>query len=159
MKTKSLSGVNFLVVGFALFTFGLLAILHEQTVFNLLSQVLPSAQAVEILGVVLQFLSEGLLFYGVAKSVSSRVLTSVQAERQMTVAGFTQSIQQLQSKLQADRQALITAYNQTVTKLDTLIANQRIVTVSSLSTLPASCKFCGSQIDQGHFCPKCGKAN
>ena len=159
MKAKGFSASLFLILGIAFFTFGLLAILGESTVTGILSQILPNAQGIEVFGVIAQFIGQALMISGVMKSASHKFLVTLQSERQMTAASFNQTVQQLQAKWQVDRQTLINGYNQTVAKLDTLIANQKVTTASSKLPAPSNCKFCGTRIDQGHFCPKCGKAN
>lgn len=159
MKIKGFSATAFLIAGIAFFIFGLLTIVRESTILGGLSQILPNAQSIEIFGVTAQFLGQALMVFGVMQSTSHKFLASLQAERQITAAGFTQNIQQLQTKLQADRQALIAGYNQTNAKLDALIANQKTMATPAKIQVPSNCKFCGARIEQGSFCPKCGKAN
>ncbi len=65
MKINSFSGVNFLFVGLILFLVGLLMILHQAAVVGFFSQILPDVQAIEISGVVVQFIGQILVIFGV----------------------------------------------------------------------------------------------
>ena len=136
MKLK-ISSVSFIVLGITSFVFGLLAILHENSVFVELAQLFSGTQAAEAVGVLLLFAGQGLLVFGVIK---------------LTTSKFSEN-------WQSDRQLLTTGYNQTLTRLDTLEANQRIVAASSTKLQTSNCKFCGAKIEQGPFCSACGKAN
>ena len=161
MKFRAISAAFFLIVGLAFFTLGLLVILHESTVVGLISFFVSDTETIEIVGVITLFLGQAVMIFGVVKSTSHKFLSSVEAERQRTVAGVAQNIELLHTKFQADRQAIVAGYNQTIAKIDTLIANQKVMATATVPRAPlsSSCKFCGSKIEPGHFCPKCGKAN
>jgi hypothetical protein len=160
IMTKKLSSTTgILIGGIAFFTLGLLVILRLNPVFGLFSQIIPDAQAIEVVGVVVQFLGQALVVFGATKSSSHKLVSSMQIERQNTIAGFAQNIQQLQNRLQTEQQALKTGYTQTMAKLDTLIANQRTGVIPPKVLMPSNCKFCGTRIEHGHFCSQCGKAN
>jgi hypothetical protein len=83
----------------------------------------------------------------------------LQLERQLTVTAFARNIEQMQVKMQNERQSLMESYNQTMSKLDRLIASQRELNSSPQAILPINCKYCGTKVEKGAFCPKCGKAN
>jgi hypothetical protein len=148
-----------LVGGIALFTLGLLIILRLNPLFNLLSQVIPDAAAVEVTGVVTQFVGQALVVFGAMRSTSQGVISSMQTERRITMEGFARNIQQLQNTFLVEQHALKTGYSQTIAKIDALIANQKALEVPMRVPLPSSCKFCGAKIEKGSFCPQCGKAN
>lgn len=127
---------------------GLLVILQLNPVFGLFSQITSSVQAVEAVGVVIQFLGQALVVFGVLRLTSHNLISNIQAERQITMDGFNQSIRQIQI-----------GYMQTMAKLDTVIANQKAESTPPKPAMPSNCKFCGAQIEQSPFCPQCGKAN
>ncbi len=157
MRIKGFSATAFLITGIMFFILGLLSVLQEATLLNVLSKILPS-QTLELFGVIAIFVGQALMIAGVVKSTSHKFLESMQSERQLTVAGFTQNLQQLQTKLQADRQTFLAGYNQTNAKIDALIANQKAAAAPG-RIQPSSCKFCNAEIIEGSFCPECGKAN
>ncbi len=157
MKNRSCSSSGLLAVGIVFFILGLLAILQAGIVMGFLSQILPNAEAIVIFGIIMQFIGQAFVISGVVRSTSNKFMTRIQSERQMTTASFNQAVQQMQIKWQSDKQALVDGFNQNVAKLESLIANQKSALASL--PLPSSCKFCGAKISQGHFCPKCGKAN
>ena len=144
-----------LIGGFAFFIIGLLLILHQDPIFGLFSQITPDIQAINVAGVVVQFMGQALVVFGIIRSTSNKLISSIQTERQITMASIAQKMQQIQT----EQQALKTGYIQTATKLDTLIANQKSAAFTPIKLIPSKCKFCGAQIEQGRFCPQCGKAN
>jgi hypothetical protein len=160
MKNKSFSIIGLLVLGIAFFMIGMLTILRENILYSDLAQVFQNGIATEIFGVAAVLAGQGLVVFGLMKAQSNKILSSVAAERQATVASFNFAIQQLQTNFQAETQTLKDGYTQTNQKLDTLIKNQTINTApTSKPVQPTQCKFCGSKIEDGYFCPSCGKAN
>jgi hypothetical protein len=159
MTKKLSSTTGILIGGIAFFTLGLFVILRINPIFELFSQIIPDTQTIEAVGVVVQFLGQALVVFGAIKSSSHKLVSIMQIERQNTIAGFAQNIQQLQNRLQTEQQALKTGYTQTMAKLDTLIANQRTAVIPPKVLMPSKCKFCGTRIEHGHFCSQCGKAN
>jgi hypothetical protein len=159
MTKKLSSATGILIGGLALFTLGLLVIVHQNPVFGLFSQVIPDAQAILLVGVVVQFFGQALVIFGAMHSASHKLISNMQTERQITMAALAQNLQQFQNRFQSEQQALKTGYTQTTANLDTLMANQRAAAIPPKAPLPSNCKFCGAQIEQGHFCTQCGKAN
>ncbi len=155
----SLSSTGLLIAGSISFTLGLLVILQEKTITGVVSQIIPNVQASLVLGVLLQLIGQGVITFSAVKSASRKFLSSLQAERQITAAGFNQNIQQLQSRIQADRQAIMAGYSQAMVKLDTLISDHKTAISTPMLMQPEKCRFCGTRIDSSNFCPKCGKAN
>jgi hypothetical protein len=139
MKTNSFSGVNFLIVGLVLFLVGLLMILHQAAVVGFFSQILPDVQAIEISGVIVQFIGQILVIFGVIRLVSTKFYVGIQTERQALMVGFTQTMQRID-------------------RIDRLISAQMSTTRIEIPTAPSNCKFCGTKIQQGRFCPKCNKS-
>ncbi len=139
MKTNSFSGVNFLFVGLVLFLVGLLMILHQPAVVGFFSQILPDVQAIEISGVVVQFIGQVLVIFGVIRLVSNKFFVSIQTERQSLMVGFTQTMQRID-------------------RIDRLISTHIPTTRIEMPTASSNCKFCGTKIQQERFCPKCSKS-
>lgn len=148
-----------LLGGIALFTLGLLMILRLNPLFNLLTQIIPDTAAVEVAGVVTQFVGQALVVFGAMRSTSQGLISNMQTERRITMEGFARNIQQLQNTFLIEHQALKIGYSQTMSKVDALIAKQKSLEVPPRAILPSSCKFCGTKIEKGYFCPQCGKAN
>jgi hypothetical protein len=149
MKKKSVSTATVtLIGGVAFFTLGLLVILRLNPIFEVFSQISPSVQVVEAVGVVFQFLGQALVIFGVLRLNSHNLFSSIQADRQIVMDGLSQNINQIQ-----------TGYLQTMAKLDVVIANQKAAAIQPKPFSPSNCRYCGAQIEQGRFCPNCGKAN
>lgn len=146
-------------MGLVLFILGLLVILRENPLFGFVSQIVPDAQSALIFGAVIQALGQVIIVFGAIKSNSVKLLSNLQTERQVTLSIIAQNMEQLQSRMQTERQTLMAGYNQTMTKLDHLIATQKALSSSPKLSLPINCKFCGTKIEKGTFCPNCGKAN
>ena len=155
MSKQSFSATGLLIGGFVFFALGLLLILQQNPVSGLFTQITPNIQTIEAAGVIIQFIGQALVVLGVMKSTSHKLISSMQAERQMTMSNITQNMQQIH----AEQQALKTGVVQTMAKLDTLITNQSAATILPKALMPSNCKFCGTRIEQGYFCPQCGKAN
>ena len=160
VKKKISSGTSLLLIGgIAFFTLGLLVILRLDPVFWLFSQIIPDVQVIEVVGVTIQLLGQALVVFGTIHSTAHNLISNMQNERRITMEGFAQNNQQLQNKLLNEQQALKTGYAQVMAKIDALIASQKPVEIQSKTVIPSNCKFCGTRIEQGYFCPKCGKAN
>lgn len=155
MTKKLSSATGLLIGGFVFFVLGLLLILHQNPLFGWFSQILPDIQSVNVAGVAVQFIGQAFVVFGIMRSTSDKLISHMQNERQITMTGIAQNMQQIQT----EQQALKTGYLQTITKLDALLANQKSVTFTSKTSMSAKCKFCGAQIETGYFCPQCGKAN
>jgi hypothetical protein len=148
-----------LIGGLALFTLGLLVIVRQNPVFGLFSQVTSDSQEILVIGVLVQFLGQAFVIFGAMHSASHKLASSMQVERQITIAAVAQNLQQFQNRYQNEQQALKTGYAQTIAKLDTLMANPKSALTQPKVTLPLNCKFCGAGLEESQFCTKCGKAN
>jgi hypothetical protein len=149
MNRTKIGSTYYLVLGLVLFPVGLLMLLRISPIVDLITQLMPGTQTVQIFGLVLQFLGEGLICFGIIGAISSKVIASTEYNRQILVANGVRSTQ--------EQTALISGIKRSV---DEQIA-QLHVKISQLQATksPAKCRFCGSKIDQGLFCPSCGKAN
>ena len=159
MKKIVFPSRGLIIVGLAFFILGLLVILRENPLFGFVSQIVPDAQSALIFGAVIQALGQVIIVFGAMKSNSVKLLSNLQTERQLTLSIITRNMEQLQTRMQTERQTLMASYNQTMTKLDHLIATQKTFNTNTQQHLPINCKFCGDRIEQGTFCPSCGKAN
>jgi hypothetical protein len=144
---KSFSGANFLVVGLGLFLVGLLMILQQSTAVGLFKGILPDIQSIQIAGVAFQFFGEVIVIFGVMKSVSNKFLTNVQTERQAFQMSFSQINDQIARSLAQINE-----------RIDKLFSGQRTDFIVTPTRIVSSCRFCGSEIEKGNFCPKCGKS-
>ena len=115
MSKQSFSATGLLIGGFVFFALGLLLILQQNPVSGLFTQITPNIQTIEVAGVIVQFIGQALVVLGVMKSTSHKLISSMQAERQMTMSNITQNMQQIH----AEQQALKTGAVQTMAKLDT----------------------------------------
>jgi hypothetical protein len=155
MKARVFPARAYIILGLACLVVGLLIILHENILFGLVSQIAPNAQSVLIFGAVIQSIGQATVVFGFVKLNSNKLLSNIQFERQLTTTAFAKNIDQLQIRMQNERQSLMSSYAQTISKLDHLIAIQN----PPQQLQPISCKFCGTRIEKGTFCPNCGKAN
>ncbi len=160
VKKVGFQSKGIMILGLVFFTIGLLAILQESFVFGLFLQMLPDAQTAIITGAVIQLVGQALLVFGVIKANSNKLTTTLQVERQLTMSAMAQNMEQFQAKMQNQSQAIMAGYNQAIAKLDNLLAVQRTVAVAvPAANAVVSCKYCGSGVQQGRFCPRCGKAS
>jgi hypothetical protein len=159
MKARVFPARAYIILGLACLVVGLLIILHENILFGLVSQIAPNAQSVLIFGAVIQSIGQATVVFGFVKFNSNKLLSNIQSERQLTTTAFAKNIEQLQIRIQNERQSLMSSYTQTMSKLDHLIAIQKELNSPAQHLQPISCKFCGTRIEKGTFCPNCGKSN
>ena len=141
----------YIILGLVCFIIGLLIILPENYLFSSAAQIVPNAESGLILGAVIASIGQAITVFGAVKANSNKFLSNLQSESQLTMATYARNMEQLQLKMQNEHQTLMSNYSQTMSKLDNLLSNKAV--------LPISCKFCGTKMEQNHFCPNCGKAN
>ena len=149
----------YIILGLTCFILGLLIILQENSLFGLVSQILPNAESTLIFGAVTASVGQAIIVFGAVKANSNKLLSNLQSERQLTMTAFARSVEQLQLRMQNERQTLMSNYTQTMSKLDHLITIQRELNSTPQAVLPINCRYCGTKMEENHFCPKCGKAN
>ncbi len=149
----------YIILGLACFVIGLLIILQENTLIGLVSQISPNAQSTLIFGAVIQSIGQAVVVFGFVKLNSNKLISNFQIERQLTNAAFAKNLEELQIRMQNERQSLIASHTQTMSKLDHLIAVQKELNSAPQNLQPINCKFCGTRIEKGTFCPNCDKAN
>jgi hypothetical protein len=140
MQKKRLA-TYYLILGIILFPLGLLMLLGQPSLLNLMVNIMPSTQTIEIFGVIILFLGEGLLCYGIVNAVVGRVADGAELNRQNVVEGVVRNVQE--------------QVNQLNTRLDQI---QQTGASRLLPATRANCQFCGAKMGDGRFCPACGRA-
>ena len=82
-----------------LFILGLLSILHQVTLYNILSVVLPDPQAIDLFGIMVQVAGQSLVILSFTKSKSNKEMKDMQAKTQEATEGFKEKFQQFQISL------------------------------------------------------------
>lgn len=159
MAKRNFPSRALIIVGLALFIFGLLVILQEKTLFGLVTQLAPSTDSALIFGAVVTSVGQAIVVFAAVKSGSAKLMSNLESERQLTMAVLSRNMEQLQLKIQSDRQAMMAGYAQTMAKLDSFISTQKELGATPQPNLSANCKYCGAKIEQGSFCAKCGRSN
>jgi hypothetical protein len=89
----------FLITGIVLFILGMLSILHQVTLYNILSQVLPDSQAIDLFGIIVQVAGQSLVILRFTKSKSNKEMKGMQAKTQQATEGFKEKFKQFQISL------------------------------------------------------------
>jgi hypothetical protein len=79
----------------------------------------------------------------------------MQTERRITRRGLLKTSSSFRIRFSTNSKHLKTGYSQAMAKIDALIASQKTPEFSPRPLLPSKCKFCGSKIEKGYFCPRC----
>jgi hypothetical protein len=156
MKRTSFLPKIQIIIGLIFFTLGLLLVLRENTTFSLFSQIFPDTLSTLIFSVILLLAGQTAVIFAVIKLSSSRILTNIETERQLTSL-LLRNIEQIQNRMQNGRQTPSAAYNETTGRTGDAETIQTAATTLP-TVLPANCRYCGAQIQNGYFCAKCGKA-
>lgn len=149
MKRTKIGSTYYLILGIVLFPLGLLILLRAPPVIDLITQLMPGTQTVQIFGLILQFFGEGLICFGIIGAISGKVIASTEYNRQILVASGVQRIQEQSAVISGFKRNIDEQIAQLHFKINQLQATQS----------PTKCRFCGTKIEQGYFCPSCGKAN
>ena len=156
MQMKKTGYLFYLVIGLIIFPIGLMTLLRVSPIFDLMNSISAGQQTNEAVGLVLQFVGEGLICFGIIGSISSRVIANAEYNRQMLVASTLQSIHEQDTLISTLRRSVDDQVTQLSDKINQ-IQSQRQLATFNLS--PDKCRFCGGTISQGTFCPLCGRAN
>ena len=154
MNRTKIGSTYYLVLGLALFPIGLLMLLRVSPVIDIISQLMPGTQTVQIFGLILQFFGEGLICFGIIGAISGKVIASSVYNMQILVASGVQHTQEQTALISGFKRNIDEQIAELHAKLNQL-QSQRESPVQS----PSKCRFCGTKIEQGRFCPSCGKAN
>jgi hypothetical protein len=92
-KTK-IGSTYYLAIGLILFPAGMLMLFRQPTIISLLSNIMPSITTVEIFGLILQFLGEGLICFGIIRAISGKVIANTDYNRQVLVASAARITQE-----------------------------------------------------------------
>ncbi len=152
---KKPSSTYYLTIGLILFPLGLLMLLGQPSIVNLFSNIMPSTQTIEIFALIIQFIGEGLICYGIIRAISDRVKTQTEYNNQVMMSGFYKNMQEQTALVTGFKRNMEEQVIQMNNRLDLIQRNQNL---PSSVKVPSECKFCGSKIKQGSFCPECGKA-
>ncbi|MEM3626939.1 MAG: zinc ribbon domain-containing protein [Candidatus Bathyarchaeia archaeon] len=129
------SGIFLLILGFISIQFGLLMTLHQTTLVNYVSAILPETTSIELIGVLLQLLGVLLVTFGFVASVSS--IVSIKLENKL-------------HNLTAELLSKVEERRINITSLPTSL---------KVSSAPLKCKFCGTKLEKDDlFCTSCGKS-
>ena len=156
MKKTRISSTYYLVLGLILFPLGLLTLLRASPIIDLVTTLMPGAQTYQIFGLILQFFGEGLICFGIVGAISGKVVASTEYNRQVLIATSVRSMQEQTALVTGFKKSLDEQIAQLHAKLNQLQAQRATVL---LSQSPSKCRYCGAKIQQGSFCPSCGKAN
>ena len=147
---KKILATYYLVLGVILFPLGLLMLQGQPSLLSLMSN-MPSTQTIEIFGLIIMFLGEALLCYGIVNAVVVRVTDGAELNRQIVVASVVKNVQEQ-----------IVGFSKNINdQVSTLNAKMDQIQQNISQRLPptrATCKFCGAKMGEGRFCPSCGKA-
>jgi hypothetical protein len=148
MKKPSTNAIQ-LIVGLFLFLLGLLMLLNQATVVGAFSQILPNAEAIEIVGVTLQLLGGFLIIHGTIRSVSNEFMAQQRKERQAQLTILNQTMERI------DQRTI-----ENTNKLASLIMSTQETRRNQFSPQGTSrCKYCDAAIDpSASFCPNCGRS-
>jgi hypothetical protein len=97
---KRLLTMPFLITGIVFFILGLLSVLHQVTLYNILSQVLPDPQAIDLFGIMVQVAGQSLVILSFTKSKSNKEMKDMQAKTQQTTKSFIAKFKQFQISVQ-----------------------------------------------------------
>ena len=127
---------------------------RQSSFISLISNIIPASETVDIFGVILLFLGEGAIAFGIIGSVTNKVLANAEQERMIYANTLTHVMDQ-QTAISAEIRGMQDQVAQANTRL------QQIQTASmpmQFPKNPTNCKFCGSNMGEGRFCPNCGRA-
>ncbi len=123
----------------------------QPSLLSLMTNIMPSTQTIEIFGIIIMFIGEALLAYGIVNAVVVRVSNGAELNRQIMVAGVAKNVQDQLAGFSRNMEEQVAALNAKM---------EQIQQKASLRLPPANvnCQFCGAKMGEGRFCPSCGKA-
>jgi hypothetical protein len=155
--TKKVGSTYYLVLGLVLFPLGLFMLFGISPIKEAISALMPGAETVQIFGLVLQFLGEGLICFGIVGAISGKVAAHTEYNSQILVATTVKSSQEQSAIIAGFKKSVDDQIAQLHLKLNQIQAQR--ATPPAMYQAPSKCKYCGAKITQGPFCPSCGKAN
>ncbi len=145
---------RYLIIGLIIFPLGLLMVFRQASFMSLISNLMPASEVSDILGTIFLFLGEGAIAYGIIGSISNKVIANSNQERMIYANTLTRVLDQ-QTAVSAAMRGVQDQVNQVNTKLQQI---QNVPTATTTARNLNTCKFCGSNMGEGRFCPNCGKA-
>ena len=130
--------------------------LHVSPIIELVTSLMPDAQTIQIFGLILQFLGEGLICYGIICAISDKVIANAEYSRQILIASAFRNTKEQSAQLEALRKSIDEQVSQLNAKLNQIQSQE---TSAKLFKKQPRCRFCDAKIEQESFCPSCGKAN
>jgi hypothetical protein len=156
MNRPKTGSTYYLVLGLIIFPLGLLMLLRVSPIIDLITQLMPGTQTVQIFGLILQFLGEGLICFGIIGAISGKVTANTDYNRQVLVASNVRSTQEQTAFVASFKRSVDDQIAQLHAKLNQLQAQRA---AAPIAQAPSKCRFCGAKIERGSFCLSCGKAN
>src|SRR3990172_2360197 len=84
----------YLILGLLLFPLGLLMLFGQPLILDFMTNIMPSTQTIEIFGLIIMFLGEGLICYGIVTTISNRVAASAELNRQVLFRDVARNTQE-----------------------------------------------------------------
>ena len=144
MKRSKISTNWYLIIGLILFPIAFLILVRQPTFMSLISQLMPSTSTTDLFGVILLFLGEGAIAFGIIGQVASRVVASAEQDRLIYANAISRAM---------DQQASISTALLNVQDQISVISTQ-----NQRSPALINCRFCGATMAEGRFCPSCRRA-
>jgi len=94
MKRSKVSTSYYLIIGLIIFPLALLMLLRQPTLMNLISQLMPSSSTTDLFGVILLFLGEGAIAFGIIGQVTSKILASAEQDRLIYANAISRTMNQ-----------------------------------------------------------------
>jgi tRNA U34 5-carboxymethylaminomethyl modifying enzyme MnmG/GidA len=156
MKRARVSTSYYLIIGLILFPLALLMLVRQPTFMSLISQLMPSSSTTDLFGVILLFLGEGAIAFGIIGQVAGKIVASAEQDRLIYANAISRTMDQQTAMSTAIRnvQDQVSQANQKIQQMHTLAMS----TQYQRQPVLANCKFCGAAITEGRFCPSCGRA-
>jgi len=142
----------YLILGLLLFPLGLLMLFGQPLILDFMTNIMPSTQTIEIFGLIIMFLGEGLICYGIVTTIFNRVAASAELNRQVLFRDVARNTQEQIVGVSRNMEAQIAGLNAKLDQIYQTNASAR------LAELEVNCRFCGTKMGQGRFCSSCGKA-
>ena len=160
MSKRKVGSTYYLVLGLVLFPLGLFMLFGISPIKEAINTLMPGAETVQIFGLVLQFLGEGLICFGIVGAISGKVAATTDNNRQILVANALRSSQEQNAMIMGFKKSVDDQIGQLHAKLNNIQAQVQAQKVTPpANQAPSKCRYCGTKITQGPFCPSCGKAN
>jgi hypothetical protein len=160
MSKRKVGSTYYLVLGLVLFPLGLFMLFGISPIKEAINALMPATETVQIFGLILQFLGEGLICFGIVGAISGKVAATTDNSRQILVANALRSSQEQNVMIAGFKKSVDDQIGQLHAKLNNIQAQVQAQKVAAPAYQALSkCRYCGTKITQGPFCPSCGKAN